>query len=63
MKVNSASVNNLRLAGSFVTYGEPNVKTVSPFAPLTPTLSSPTQLSAAPRESPCQGICPQVVVW
>jgi hypothetical protein len=33
MKVNSASVNNLRLAGSFVTYGEPNVKTVRPLIP------------------------------
>jgi hypothetical protein len=28
MKVNSASVNNLRLAGAYVTYGSPNVKTV-----------------------------------
>lgn len=28
MKVNSASINMLRLAGSFVTYGSPNLKTV-----------------------------------
>ena len=28
MKVNSASINMLRLAGSYVTYGAPNLKTV-----------------------------------
>merc|ERR1712216_1094185 len=28
MKVNSASINMLRLAGSYVTYGPPNLKTV-----------------------------------
>merc|ERR1712216_693550 len=28
MKVNSASINMLRLAGSYVTYGSPNLKTV-----------------------------------
>lgn len=28
MKVNSASINMLRLAGEYVTYGPPNLKTV-----------------------------------
>ncbi len=28
MKVNSASINMLRLAGPYVTYGSPNLKTV-----------------------------------
>ena len=32
MKVNSASINMLRLAGSYVTYGPPNLKTVWPLS-------------------------------